>query len=256
MTARYFHKKHLLHFVLVTCFVLTSQSVQAEDFEDRIEGEWVTYRGDQIEIRTIKDGKETTRFLRFDGTPLFSRTANIKLTSESSSAESLALIQPREEWEYLAGGDEPKDQTWTGLGFDAEKSGWKTGEAGFGYGDNDDRTVLNDMQDNYTTIFVRKEFEIPEGTDLKRLGLLINYDDGFALYANGRRLMTSNNVTIDDETGDVSVNDHEANGAEYFSLGEYASAFRPGKNVIAIQGYNRNLTSTDFTLDPHLIVGG
>ena len=256
MTARYFHKKHLFHFLLVTCFVLTSQSVQAEDFKDRIEGEWVNYRGDQVEIRTIKDGKETTRFLRFDGKPLFSRTANIKLTSESSSAESLALIQPREEWEYLAGGDEPKDQTWTGLGFDAEKAGWKTGEAGFGYGDNDDRTVLNDMQDNYTTIFVRKEFEIPEGTDLKRLGLLINYDDGFAVYANGRRLMTSNNVTIDEETGDVSVNDHEANGAEYFSLGEYASAFRPGKNVIAIQGYNRNLTSTDFTLDPQLIVGG
>ena len=54
--------------------------------------------------------------------------------------------------------------------------------AGFGYGDGDDRTVLKEMKGNYTQVFIRREFEIPAGTDKRRIGLVINYDDGFALF--------------------------------------------------------------------------
>ena len=245
--------------VTVSGWLLVSgQSGIAADTADagkRVEGEWIIYRGDQYEIKRISDGKEESTFYNWMGEPLFERSADLKMTAVSD-AESKTLIDKAATWEYLAGGQEPDDDSWTGLGFDAEKAGWKSGKAGFGYGDNDDNTVLSDMQNNYTTIFIRKEFEIPAGTDLKRLGLLINYDDGFVIYANGRRLFNSNNISVDEKTGELTVNNHEAGTDDYFSLNEYASAFRTGKNVIAIEGHNTNLPSTDFSLDPQLVVSG
>ncbi len=56
--------------------------------------------------------------------------------------------------------------------------------ASFGYGD--DRTVLKEVKGNYTQVFIRREFGIPAGTDKRRIGLVINYDDGFALFLNGK----------------------------------------------------------------------
>ena len=112
------------------------------------------------------------------------------------------------------------------------------------------------MQDNYLSVLIRREFKIPEGADLKGLGLLINYDDGFILHANGQRLFSSSNVMVDEKTGETTVTNHEANGAEFFPLGDYTSAFKVGKNVIAIEGINSALDSTDFTLDPQVIIRG
>ena len=41
---------------------------------------------------------------------------------------------------------------------------------------------------------------------------------------------------------------------EYFSLAKFAEVFREGENVIAIEGHNRGINSTDFTLDPYLLM--
>ena len=221
----------------------------------QIEGEWIMYRGDQFEIKKISNGKVESTFYDWKGNSQIKRSANLKLSSDSAGKSEI-LIKKEEKWQYLAEGKEPDDSSWTGVSFDAEKAGWKTGEAGFGYGDNDDKTVLAEMQNKYTKVFIRKEFEIPEGAELKSLGLLINYDDAFVLHANGRRLLNSNSFIVDEKTGAITVNDHEANNAEYFSLNDYAGAFKTGKNVIAIEGHNRNLESTDFTLDPQLLMGG
>ena len=98
------------------------------------------------------------------------------------------LIPPNARWSYLAGGQAPETELWTQLGFDIdEEDAWQEGVAGFGYGDGDDRTVLKEMKGNYTQVFIRREFEIPAGTDKRRIGLVINYDDGFALFLNGNK---------------------------------------------------------------------
>lgn len=225
------------------------------DLSEQIHGEWIMYRGDQFEIKRISEGQEQSSFYNWRGQPLYERSADLKIVSDAVG-ESRTLIGENATWQYLAGGKTPTDNSWTGLEFDATKQEWKTGEAGFGYGDNDDRTVLPDMRNWYTSVFIRKEFEIPQGADLKHLGMLIRYDDGFIVYANGQRLFTSSNLTEDPETGTVFVQDHEANHPEYFSLEEYARVFHTGKNVIAIEGHNRNFSSSDFTLDPQLMTGG
>ena len=222
----------------------------------QIEGNWINYRGDQYEIMRISKGEVSNSFFSWDGTPRFARTSDLRLKS-SGSGKSETAIEKGAEWHYLDGGKAPEDSLWTGLSFDAKKEGWKSGKAGFGYSDNDDETVIEDMQNNYLSVFIRREFEIPKGSDLKGLGLLINYDDAFILHANGRHLFNSSNVAVDKKTGETTVTrDHEANGAEFFSLSEYASAFKEGRNVLAIQGINSNLESSDFTLDPQVLIGG
>lgn len=162
------------------------------------------------------------------------------------------LIPPHAEWSYLAGGETPETEMWSQLGFDAEEEGWSTGVAGFGYGDGDDRTILEGMAGRYSSVFIRREFEIPVGTDLRRIGLAINYDDGFALFLNGKEVLAKSMKRESD--GTVAVSSHEASGSEYFSLAAFSKHLKEGRNVIAIEGHNVGLQSSDFTLDPYLVL--
>ncbi len=162
------------------------------------------------------------------------------------------LVAKNAVWDFLAGGQEPETEMWTKLGFDPREEEWKSGPAGFGYGDGDDRTEIKDMEGKYTTIFIRSEFVIPEGTDLSKIGLVINYDDAFVLYINGRKLLSKGISKGKD--GKQTVAKHEASGAEYFPLGDFADAFKVGKNVIALEGHNDRKDSSDLSLDPSLIL--
>ena len=55
-------------------------------------------------------------------------------------------------------------ESWKNRGFDA--SSWNTGTSGFGYGDNDDSTVLN----NIISVFIRKEFTITNLQNVEETG--------------------------------------------------------------------------------------
>ncbi len=180
------------------------------------------------------------------------REAGRKNVAAMAPKNTIPVIPPHARWNYLADGTSPETEMWTQVGFDAKHEGWKEGPAGFGYGDNDDRTELKDMMGKFTTIFIRREFEIPAGTDLKRLGLVINYDDAFVLHVNGRELLSKGIVRGKD--GTAKVERHEASGAEYFPLGKFSSSFREGKNVIALEGHNSGLESSDLSLDPALLL--
>lgn len=162
------------------------------------------------------------------------------------------ILPPNTQWDYLAEDEGPETEMWTKAGFDSKQEGWKRGSAGFGYGDGDDRTELPEMQGKFTAIYIRREFEIPQGTNLKRLGLKINYDDAFVLYVNGKELLSKGIFLGVD--GVAKVEKHEASGAEYFSLAEFADTFKEGKNVIALECHNVSKDSSDLSLDPTLVV--
>lgn len=248
-------KKIFSIFALVACTF--SSSGAAEDLpgiETQIQGEWIVYRGDQFDIKKITGDKATQTFYDWSGKLLYQRTSDLKV-KVVGSGERKTIIGKGAEWHYLAGGKKPEDTLWTTLSFDAAKAGWEKGPSGFGYADDDDATVLDDMQDKYLSVFIRREFEIPPGADLKGLSLRINYDDGFVLHANGRRLFSSSNVSVNEENGEVTVGNHEAGGLESFSLADFSGVFKEGRNVIAIEGINATLDSSDFTLDPQLLVG-
>ncbi|WP_411846007.1 metallophosphoesterase family protein [Roseibacillus persicicus] len=191
------------------------------------------------------------------GAPATREAARLaKLEGEKSIPQPLPkkftpLIPRNDEWSYLAHDQKPETEMWTRVGFDAAEEGWAKGPAGFGYGDSDDRTVFKDMAKKYTEVYIRKEFEIPKGTNLAKLGLAINFDDGFILHINGHQAISRS--VRRSPNGKFTIASHEASGFEYYSLKEFAQHFVIGQNVIAIEGFNVSLTSSDFSLDPYLI---
>ncbi len=160
------------------------------------------------------------------------------------------LIKLHDTWSYLAGKEPAKD--WTSLKFDASK--WPTGTAGFGFGDGDDRTQLK-MAGKYARVYIRRQFDLPAGAASAEAGLVINYDDAFIAYLNGREIVR---VGVGSGRGATAkkVSQHEASGHVYIPLKNWKSLVVPGKNVLAIEGHNTSITSSDFTLDPALVIRG
>jgi len=152
------------------------------------------------------------------------------------------------EWNYLAGKSLHPAKGWTGLAFDT--SNWKTGKAGFGYSDKDDNTVL-DMEDKFTVVYTRKEFELNDLKEVQNLGLAIRYDDAFIAYINGVEVLR-NGVDFGSGVTAKGFTNHEARNRELFPLAQHRKLFNKGKNVISIEGHNADIGSSDFSLDAFL----
>ncbi len=160
------------------------------------------------------------------------------------------VVEKHAEWEYLAGAGLHAAKGWNDLSFDT--STWKKGRAGFGYGDKDDNTIL-DMRNEYTVVYTRKEFEIDDLSILRGVGLAARYDDGFIAYINGVQVLRAL-VDYGEGANARGFHKHEAKGYEFFSLDAFRKHFKKGKNVLAIEGHNADMGSTDFTLDAFLTI--
>lgn len=187
-----------------------------------------------------------------------------------------SLIPPSAEWSYLAG--RHPEGGWTKADFNAKD--WKVGPSGFGYGDIENSTTLVDMKGLYSSVYLRRTFEIEDVSKISDLVLIITYDDAFIAYLNGEEVLR---VGVESGSGDgvKSIAIHEGTGPEYswerhleivrsgvlvspfeglpvnpeyFSLRRYIHLLRTGTNVLAIEGHNAGSSSKAFTIDPHLLV--
>ncbi len=162
--------------------------------------------------------------------------------------DAIALIPPSSTWHYLLGATPPPD--WQSPAF--TPTGWLTGPAGFGYDDNDDATLLPEMRGHFRYLCIRHSFDLSNVTSPLRLRLNISYDDGFIAYLNGKEVLRVNaeSGSLDSIRG---VSSHEAKGQfQLFSLPIPQNLLKAGPNVLAIEGYNDDLNSSDFTLHPAL----
>jgi hypothetical protein len=164
-----------------------------------------------------------------------------------------AFIEVGDDWRYLKGTSEASTpiDAWRQQGFD--DSGWLVGPSGFGYGDGDDATLLDDMQGNYVSLFIRKTFTVTDPSALTGLTLEIDYDDGFVAYLNGTEVARREMGNPGDPVYYDSLADsHEAGTAETIDLSSYLGLLQAGTNVLAVQGHNAGLYSSDFSLIPAL----
>lgn len=158
-------------------------------------------------------------------------------------------IDKNAEWSYLAG--RHPGSNWMRAEYDI--SDWPLAHAGFGFGDNDDRTLLPHMRSNYTTVYIRRAFEIEQADTIAEIGLMINYDDAFIAYLNGKEVARSG-VGLGAGRNARNIKTHDAGRFEYFAFKDYEKHLKDGVNVLAIEGHNKDVNSSDFTLDPYLIV--
>lgn len=160
------------------------------------------------------------------------------------------IIKTGATWQYLAGEDPPAD--WKDGGFKLSDK-WETGAAGFGYGDGDDKTVLTNMRGKFARVYIRTTFTGDQLGDAKKLTLSVNYDDAFIAYLNGHEIAR---VGVGKNAGAEAkdIKSHEADKHETFEIADFRKHLVEGENVLAIEGHNVSLTSSDFTLEPALFV--
>jgi len=160
----------------------------------------------------------------------YAQQNNEKTTSNVS-------IKDGDEWQYFKGVEKPP-RYWNQNGFDA--SSWLKGSAGLGYGTPLNKTPLDDMQGNYTTVYARHEFLIKNIYIVTGMTLSVICDGPFKAYINGVEVISNsavNNTTV--EELDISGFIHE---------------LLPGNNVLSVQCTNDDIRSKDFTFIPYFDV--
>ena len=130
---------------------------------------------------------------------------------------------------------------------------WILGQGGFGYGDGDDGTVL----DQATSVYFRKSFNVGDITKFSKAILNADYDDGFVAYLNGVEIARSDNLSNYGSIVpfDASTSyDHEA---ALYSGGypeeiildsiSLSSTLIGGENTLAVQLHNFGTSSSDLS---------
>ncbi len=183
--------------------------------------------------------------------PMFLSCGAWSMTIELGSG-GLDLIEPGDTWTFFRGAAAPSEPPDAWYHIDFNDADWETGESGFGYGDDDDETELDDMQDNYLAVYIRKEFTLDTVPASGQVVLEIDFDDGFIAYLNDDRAEERDHMPLGVATFETQASSHEAGTPERYSLGLASDVLVEGKNVLAIEGHNVSKGSTDFSLIPAL----
>jgi hypothetical protein len=153
----------------------------------------------------------------------------------------------RASYTYLKGKDAASiNNDWMKPGFD--DSGWLTGNAPFRYGDGTWGVELTDMQNNYSTLYMRSEFVCANAATIKELLFTVDYDDGFVIWINGVEILRRNapeSLTYDA----FATENHESGLGEEYTVDAVSVNLVEGTNLIAVQGFNVSLSSSDFYFD-------
>ncbi len=160
-------------------------------------------------------------------------------------------------WNYRLGFSEPASN-WMQVEYD--DSNWSTSMGGFGYGDNDDNTLIPTV----ISIYIRKKFELVDTSVIRTALLHADYDDAFVAYINGVEIARGNfglpgNAPNFDATPQT---DHEAvlyQGGipESYPINAetFDEIFVEGENTLAIQIHNISTSSSDFSSNFFLSLG-
>ncbi len=156
------------------------------------------------------------------------------------------------DWHYRKGTSEASNPTsaWRNLSF-AEDGTWLLGQTSIGYGDNDDDTILTDMQNHYSSIFMRRVFNVSAGQVPSTLKVSVRVDDGCIIWINGTEVARFHVDANLVPAYNSFAQDHEADPTKFESVTvSGASSFLvAGSNVVAVQTFNSSLSSSDLTSD-------
>jgi hypothetical protein len=149
-------------------------------------------------------------------------------------------------WKYWTGTSEP-DQNWRSQSFN--DSFWPEGQGGFGFGDDDDNTIIPQC----ASVFLRIKFDVNDISQIVSAILNIDYDDAFVAYLNDVEIARAGVQGIHPPYYQLGE-DHEAimyygEPPESFLLSsnKLKSCLMQGENVLAVQVHNSSEASTDLS---------
>lgn len=162
------------------------------------------------------------------------------------------------------GGDK-LGSSWQGGSEPFNDASWVAGSGGVGYDQQTDyqpyiQTDLASVMEFVNgSAFVRIPFDY-DGADRSRLNFLIlraQYDDGFVAFLNGVRIASANAPASLTWNALASVQnpDTAAIRFEEFKADDGLPALKVGRNILAVQGMNNSLSSSDFLIAVELAAG-
>jgi hypothetical protein len=179
--------------------------------------------------------------------------AHVQTTTTTGTSVGTTLVSSGASWRYFKGLAEPSTVSgaWRLLGFD--DSSWLTGNAPIGYGENFLATTLSDMRGGYTSVYLRKTFNVGSLSDLGDLLLEVQYDDGVNVWLNGALIYQDNVASAELVYSATALSSTEDATFRQYDLGSPAACLVQGKNVIAVQLLNSGLSnSSDCFVDVRL----
>ena len=169
-----------------------------------------------------------------------------------SALSSTLLVTRGSAWRYLDDGSN-QAAAWRDTTFD--DGAWKMGAAQLGYGDGDEKTIVNygDPFAKYITTYFRHAFTVTHPELYGRLTLELLRDDGAVVYLNGVEIYRSNMPAgaIDYRT---LASDNSPDENKYFSTTFDAppALIRQGTNVLAVEVHQYSQWSSDVSFDGSL----
>lgn len=167
-------------------------------------------------------------------------------------ADTFTLVETQGTWRYFPARDSapPGSATaWRTLSFD--DSAWPQGPASIGYGDNDDQTLLTDMRNQYSSVYLRQRFTLDSLSELDKLTLRLYVDDGCIIWINGTEIARVNVSdgfkSFDDLTGESYVGNATWQTIDLSVVPD--EALRSGNNIVAVHLLNASLNSSDLSFD-------
>lgn len=195
-----------------------------------------------------------------------------------SASNTLPLIAPGENgWRFRRGTSEASDpmNEWRNGDF-VDDLTWATVRTPLGYNDPNLKTDLltppweaQPMQQNYISVYLRKEFVVQGTTLPTNVRLRVSVDDGCIVWINGVVAGRFNINGTDEKPYNAGVLDpagiptgaspHEAATAagvpvwQDLLITAATVNLRPGINTIAVHAFNESIGSSDFSIDAQLV---
>jgi len=185
-----------------------------------------------------------------------------------SSADA-PLVNHGDSWRYHKG-TSAVQADWRTAPDSSLNASWLTGKGGLGYADNSAevalvQTPLADMLNGYTTVFMRRTFQVAAAGDAEmHLMLTMDWDDGFIAWLDGVYLTSANSPGAPAEPAYTATasNTHESsrgnsspNPPMTYDLGAIGSRLAVGPHILAIVGLNQSSGSSDFVQIADLAFG-
>jgi len=159
------------------------------------------------------------------------------------------------DWRYRKGWSEPSvpGEIWRLAEF-VEDASWETGQLSIGHGGRNDLTELSDMRGGYSSVYLRKRFQVTAPGSLPRLRLRVYTDHSYIIWLNGaevcRRHVGDGARAFSDVSGAPA---HPLGWEEYELAGSAAQYVVPGTNVVAVHALAAALDSEAFSFDLELL---
>ncbi len=164
-----------------------------------------------------------------------------------------ALIPQGAVWKYLDNGSD-QGAAWKEPAFD--DTIWKSAPARFGYGGDGEKTIVGfgpDPNRKFATTYFRRAFDVADPASFPWLTLSLLRDDGAVVYLNGTEVRRDNMPAgLITSTTFASASIPNADEQVFFPSTLSANWLVRGRNVLAVEIHQANLTSSDLSFDLEL----